>query len=54
MNYTLNKETLYSMAEYIITGLVLIFGLKYLKDIIEIVLTELYGYFIQGQRLFVR
>jgi hypothetical protein len=52
MNYALNKETLYSIAEYTITGLVLIFGLKYLKEIVEIVFTELYVYFIQGQRPF--
>lgn len=54
MEYFFSKTVLYDMAEYAITGLVLIFGIKYLKEIIEIVFTDLYAYFIQGQRLLMR
>jgi hypothetical protein len=54
MNYAISKEMLYEVAEYIVTGLVLVFGLKYLKEIVQIVFNQLYAYFIQGQRLFIR
>ncbi len=54
MEYLFSKTALYELAEYAISGLVLIFGVKYLKEIIEIVFTELYAYFIQGQRLLMR
>lgn len=43
----LNKQELYALAEWIITGMALIFGIHYLKQIIAFVLMELYKLIIQ-------
>ena len=43
----IDKQKLYELAELIVTGMVVIFGYQYIKQIIEYVLTELYELFIQ-------
>ena len=49
MSNAITRDTLYILAEYLTTGLVLILGLKYLRDIMSFVFTELYKYFVQGR-----
>lgn len=46
--FTIDKEMLYEIADGIITGLLLIFGFRYLRQIISMVLEELYHFFIEG------
>lgn len=41
------RDRIYKMAEYAVTALVLIFGLNYLKQIVAMVLMELYKIFVQ-------
>lgn len=43
----ISKDTLYEMAEWAITGLALLFGWRYLKEIIAFVLTEMHRMLIQ-------
>ncbi len=42
------RDKLYELGQWLITGLVLVLGLRYIKQIIAFVLTELYRIFIQG------
>ena len=49
--FDIGRQKFYALAEYMVTGLVLIFGFRYLKQIIEVVMTELYKIFIQGGRV---
>lgn len=43
----LDKQKLYEIAEYAVLGLVLMYGAKHIKQIIVIVLMELYKYLVQ-------
>lgn len=45
--FIIDKQTLYQLAEWIITGIALVVGFRYLKEIIAYVLMELYRIFIQ-------
>lgn len=45
--FLFEKQSLYELAEWIVTGMVLIFGMRYIKEIIAYVLMELYRIFIQ-------
>ena len=45
--FLLDKQKLYEIAEWIIAGMVLVFGFQYLKQIVAFVLTELYKILIQ-------
>lgn len=45
--FTIDKGMLYEIADGIITGLLLIFGFRYLRQIISLVLEELYYFFIE-------
>lgn len=46
--FTIDKGMLYEIADTIITGLLLIFGFRYLRQIISMVLEELYHFLIEG------
>lgn len=43
----IDKQKLYELAEWLITGMVLVFGFKYLKQITAYVLMGLYRLFIE-------
>lgn len=43
----LDKQKLYELAEWLITGMVLVFGFRYLKQIVAYVLMELYHTLVQ-------
>jgi hypothetical protein len=45
--YLIAREKLYELAEWLVTGMVLVFGLQYIRQIIAFVLMELYRIFIQ-------
>jgi len=45
--FLIDKQKLYELAEWLITGMVLVFGFKYLKQITVYVLMSLYRLFIQ-------
>lgn len=47
-SFSTNRQLLYEVAEWVITGLVLIFGLRYLKSITAYVLMELYRLFTRS------
>ena len=49
--FDLGRQKMYEVAEYMVTGLVLIFGFRYIRQIIAVVMTELYKIFIQGGRV---
>ena len=42
------KQMLYEIAEWLITGLVLLYGAIYFKQIVAYVLTELYKFLVQN------
>ncbi len=46
-SFLINRQKLYEIAEWAITGIALILGFQYLKQIIAYVLMELYKIFIQ-------
>jgi len=45
--FIIDKLKLYELAEWIITGMVLVLGVHYLRQIIVYVLMELYRIFVQ-------
>lgn len=46
--FYITKEKILELAEWLITGLVLVYGFQYLKQIVAYVLTELHRIFLQG------
>lgn len=49
--FLVSKQDLYALAEAIITSMVLVLGLRYLKEIIAFVLLELHHVFIRNGAL---
>lgn len=45
--FFIDRQKLYELAEWLVTGMTLILGLRYLKQIIAYVLMELYRIFIR-------
>lgn len=51
VTFPINRQKLYQLAEWIISGLVFILGIRYLKQVIVFVLMELYRIFIQRSHI---
>lgn len=47
----IGRQKLYEIAEYAVAALVLLYGIRHIREIIAIVLMELYKYLIQHNML---